>query len=53
MYIVIEDKNAILVESTLNYNYSDKYHYDTEGYIDLGKEFAIAILKLLSSPTQK
>jgi hypothetical protein len=50
---VIEDKNAILVESTLNYNYSDKYHYDTEGYIDLGKEFAIAILKLLSSPTQK
>lgn len=45
---VAEDKNAILVESTSNYNYIDKYHYDSAGYIDLGKQFANAIYKLLN-----
>lgn len=43
---VNKDVNAILVRSTDNYQYSDKWHYDTEGYIDLGKEFAEAIFSL-------
>lgn len=44
---VSDDLNAALVISTDNYGYSDKWHYDTEGHIDLGKEFAKAILMLL------
>ncbi len=40
------DKNAAIVRSTRKYNYSDRYHYDSEGYIDLGTEFAIAIYEL-------
>lgn len=35
-----EDKKAALVISTENYDYSDKWHYDSNGYIDLGKKFA-------------
>lgn len=37
---VNQDANAALVTSTDNYSYSDKWHYDTEGYIDFGKQFA-------------
>ncbi len=37
------DGSAILVTSTDNYDYSDKWHYDTKGYIDLGQKFAEAI----------
>ena len=33
-------KNAAIIRSTKNYIYSDKWHYDSAGYIDLGIEFA-------------
>ncbi len=44
---VNEDENAALVTSTDNYKYSDKWHYDTEGYIDFGKQFAQKMVQLL------
>lgn len=44
---VNQDKNAALVTSTDNYGYSDKWHYDTEGYIDFGKQFAKEMKQLL------
>ena len=34
------DAAAALVTSTDNYDYSDPWHYDTSGYIDLGSQFA-------------
>ncbi len=40
---VAEDGKAALVTSTDNYGYSDPWHYDSEGYIDLGRKFAEAI----------
>lgn len=40
------DKNAAIVRSTRKYNYSDPYHYDSDGYIDLGEEFGKAIYHL-------
>lgn len=40
---VDKDGNAALVTSTDKYGASDKWHYDTAGYIDLGKEFADAM----------
>lgn len=43
---VTEDGNAALVTSTDNYKYSDPWHYDSDGYIDLGEQFAIAMAKL-------
>ncbi len=43
---VRNDKNAAIVRSTKDYQYSDPYHYDTFGYIDLGKNFAEAIYSL-------
>ncbi len=43
---VEDDGNAAIVNSTEQYDYSDKYHYDSAGYIDLGQEFAKAIFKL-------
>lgn len=39
---VAQDGNAALITSTDGYGYSDPYHYDSEGYIDLGKKFAEA-----------
>jgi hypothetical protein len=41
-----DDRNCALVNSTLKYKFSDHYHFNNEGYIDLGKEFAEAIHKL-------
>lgn len=38
-----------IVRSTSSYKYSDKYHYDNEGYIDLGKQFANAVFLLNNS----
>lgn len=35
-----------LITSTDNYGYSDPYHYDTAGFLDLGREFADAVMKL-------
>jgi hypothetical protein len=43
---VAEDGNAALVTSTDDYSYSDPWHYDSEGFIDLGKKFAEAIAGL-------
>jgi len=43
---VEEDGAAALVTSTDGYNYSDKGHYDTQGYIDLGRKFAEAAHRL-------
>jgi hypothetical protein len=40
------DKNAAIVRSTMYYNYSDPYHYDSKGYIDLGIKFAEAVYRL-------
>ncbi len=37
---VKSNKNTSIVRSTINYKYSDKYHYDSKGYIDFGTEFA-------------
>lgn len=42
---VAKDENAALVTSTDNYGYSDPWHYDSAGYIDLGKQFADAMMK--------
>jgi len=38
-----DDPKAKLITSTDKYGYSDPWHYDTLGYLDLGKEFARAL----------
>ena len=43
---VKEDKHAQIVRSTRYYKYSDPWHFDSEGYIDLGEKFAEAIFEL-------
>lgn len=40
------DACAALVTSTDQYGYSDKWHYDTAGYIDFGIQFAEALYRL-------
>lgn len=40
------DAAAALVTTTDEYSYSDRWHYDTEGYIDLGRQFADALMAL-------
>jgi len=40
------DRKAAIVRSTMYYNYSDPWHYDSNGYIDLGIKFAEAIYLL-------
>ncbi|MCX7876486.1 MAG: sialate O-acetylesterase [Melioribacteraceae bacterium] len=46
---VAQNKNVSIVRTTSNYGYSDKYHYDTNGYIDLGKQFANELIKLIKN----
>ena len=41
-----KDAKAVLVTSTDGYGYSDPWHYDSAGYIDLGKQFADSMAKL-------
>jgi hypothetical protein len=41
---VLSDRRAALVTSTDRYGYSDPWHYDSAGYIDLGRRFADAIV---------
>lgn len=41
------DPNSALVRSTSAYKYSDPYHYDSSGYLDLGISFADAMQSLL------
>lgn len=43
---VEKDKRAALVTSTDGYGYSDRWHYNSEGYLDLGRKFAQALWKL-------
>lgn len=43
---VRRDGAAALVTSTDSYGYSDRWHYDTAGYIDLGRQFADALAGL-------
>ncbi len=43
---VEQDRAARLITTTDQYQYSDKWHYDSQGYIDLGKQFASAIAEL-------
>lgn len=40
------DGNAAIVRTTRYYKYSDPWHYDSEGYIDLGQQFAEALYRL-------
>ncbi len=40
------DKNAAIVRDTKDYKYSDPWHYDSAGYIDLGVKFAEAVYRL-------
>jgi hypothetical protein len=44
-----DDGCAALVTSTDGYGYSDPWHYDSAGYLDLGGRFAEAILGLARS----
>jgi hypothetical protein len=44
---VNQDENAALITTTDNYGYSDKWHYDSAGYIDFGKQFAIEMEGLM------
>ncbi len=40
-----KDGHAALVTSTDSYGYSDPYHYDSAGFLDLGRQFADALAK--------
>ena len=40
------DSYAAIVKSTRYYKYSDRWHYDSAGYIDFGEQFAKAIYYL-------
>ncbi|WP_369047971.1 sialate O-acetylesterase [Tenacibaculum sp. UWU-22] len=37
------DKNAAIIRDMRYYKYSDPWHYDSNGYIDLGEKFAKAL----------
>lgn len=43
------DGNASIVRSTKFYKYSDPWHYDSTGYIDLGEKFADAVYQLIEA----
>lgn len=40
------DRKAAIVRDTKYYKYSDPWHYDSAGYIDLGEKFAEAVYQL-------
>ena len=40
------DRNAEIIRTTENYEYSDPWHYDSKGFIDLGEQFAKTIKTL-------
>lgn len=46
---VKKDINATIVRDTEDYAYSDPWHYDSQGYIDLGIAFANAYIQLLEN----
>lgn len=41
------DANAAIVRTTKYYKYSDKWHYDSDGFIDFGEQFAEELYKLM------
>ena len=43
------DGFADLVTSTDEYGYSDPWHYDSAGYVDLGEQFAETLISLRDS----
>jgi hypothetical protein len=43
---VKQDPNAEIVRTTKNYKYTDPWHYDSNGFIDLGEQFAKTIKTL-------
>lgn len=43
---VVKDGFAAIVTTTDNYNYSDKWHYDGAGYLDLGARFAETLMEI-------
>jgi hypothetical protein len=43
---VRNDKNATIIRDTKFYGYSDPWHYDSKGYIDLGIKFAEAVYQM-------
>lgn len=45
------DPCTAIVTSTDGYDYSDRYHYDSAGYLDLGTRFADAMHELRSDDT--
>ncbi len=45
---VRKDSSALLVTTTDTYAYSDRWHYDGPGYVDLGRKFAEAMFELQS-----
>jgi hypothetical protein len=45
--------NAAIVRTTNSYKYSDRYHYDNNGFIDLGKQFASKIFLLNNKMVNK
>jgi hypothetical protein len=49
---VAHDPCATLVTSTDAYGYSDPWHYDSAGYLDLGTQFAIAMHGLREADCQ-
>jgi len=49
---VEKDGHAALVTSTDGYGYSDTWHYDSAGYLDLGSRFAEALWSIDIRPTQ-
>lgn len=44
---VRNDPNSGIVRSTSKYAYSDPWHYDSAGYVDLGKKFAEATFNVI------
>lgn len=50
-WFVEHDRAARLVIDTDLYKYSDMAHYDSAGYIDLGRRFANALLSTTKLPT--
>ena len=50
---VVSDRHAALVTTTDDYGYSDPWHYDSAGYLDLGREFALAMHGLQIEPSME
>lgn len=46
---VRKDAAARLITSTDTYGYSDPWHYDSAGYLDLGRQFAEALVDLINA----